>query len=46
MDDEKDVKVTKGYKVAVTYTYKGKEKKEVEYDTIRVYKVNGKWCIL
>lgn len=46
VDDEKDVKVTKGYKVAVKYTYKGKEKKEVEYDTIRVYKVNGKWCIL
>lgn len=46
VDDEKDVRVTKGYKVAVKQITKGKDKKEVDYDTVYVYKVNGKWCTL
>lgn len=44
VEDADDVKVTKGYKVAVKQVTKGKKKKEVDYDTVYVYKVNGKWC--
>ncbi len=46
VDDADDVKISKGYKVAVKQTTKGKDKKEVDYDTVYVYKVNGKWCTL
>lgn len=46
VDDSDDVKISKGYKVAVKETTKGKKKKEVDYDTVYVYKVNGRWCTL
>ena len=44
-DDEK-IKITDGYEVAVKITIKGSDDKEVTYTSFKVYKVNGKWCML
>lgn len=44
-DSYKDqkIKVTDGYKVCVKGTIKGKEDKETDYSTMKVYKINGGW---
>lgn len=41
-----NAKLQAAYDVAVKLTFKGSKKKEVEYDSMTVYKINGKWCIL
>lgn len=40
------VKVTAGYKLSVKMTIKGKDDKESDTVTMKVYKIGGKWCIL
>jgi len=44
-DDEK-IKVTEGYEAAVKITIKGSDEKDVTYTSFKLYKVNGKWCML
>ena len=44
-EDEK-IKVTEGYEVCVKTTIKGSDEKDVDYTTLKVYKINGKWCII
>lgn len=43
--DEK-IKVTDGYEVCVKATIKGSDDKDVDYTTMKVYKINGKWCMI
>lgn len=43
--DEK-VSVTDGYEVEIEATIKGDSNSETDTDTMYVYKIDGKWCIL
>lgn len=43
---DKDVKVSQGYKVTVKSTVKGKDDSETDTDTMKVYKIDGKWYLL
>ena len=40
------IKVTAGYKLTVKLTIKGKDDKDTDTATIKVYKIGGKWCML
>lgn len=40
------IKVTAGYKLTVKMTIKGKDDKDTDTTTIKVYKVGGKWCMI
>lgn len=44
-DDEK-IKVTDGYEVCIKATIKGSDEKDIDYTSMKVYKINGKWCIV
>lgn len=43
---DEEVKVSKGYKVTVKSTVKGKDDSESDTDTMSVYKIDGKWYLL
>ena len=40
-----DVKVTAGYKVKTEVTFKGKDDKDTNKDTVYVYKIDNKWSM-
>jgi len=43
---DEEVKVSKGYELDVEITTKGDDSEETESDTLEVYEIDGKWCIL
>ena len=44
-EDEK-IKVTKGYEVCIKATIKGSDEEEVDYTSLKIYNINGKWCLI
>ena len=40
------VNVTDGYKLSVKLTIKGKDDKDSDTVTMKIYKIGGKWCML
>lgn len=40
------VKVTAGYKLSIKMSIKGKDDKDSQTITMKVYKIGGKWCML
>lgn len=43
---DKELNITKGYKVDLDITTKGSKDEETDSETIDVYEVDGVWCIL
>lgn len=43
---DEEVTVSKGYELEVEITTKGDDSEETETDTLEVYELDGKWCIL
>ncbi len=41
-----EVKVSKGYQLAILFTYEGEDDKLQNYKFVNVYKIEGDWCVL
>lgn len=44
--DDDDIEVKKGYKVKVEATIKGDDDEKTATNTLKVYQINGKWCMI
>lgn len=46
LEDDLDIKISKGYEVKVKLNIKGDDDKDTTTTNIEVYKVKGDWCVL
>lgn len=43
---DEEVDITKGYELQIDLTIKGDDSEETDTDTLTVYEIDGKWCII